>query len=384
MDKKKSRCPVNTKCGGCQMIDIPYEKQLLDKQKKVNDLLKPFVKIEPIIGMKSPEHYRNKVHAVFSYDKGAPISGIYEEKSHQVVKVDTCFLENKKADEIILSIRGLLKSFKIKTYDEDSGYGLLRHVLVRTAHVTGQIMVVLVLASPILPSKNNFVKALCKLHPEITTIILNVNNRRTSMVLGDKEQTIYGKGFIEDELCGKKFRISSKSFYQINSVQTEILYQKAIDYAELSGKETILDAYCGIGTIGIVAGDKVAKVIGVELNQDAVKDAVNNARLNSMKNTQYYQNDAGKFMVELAEQNGKVDVVFMDPPRSGSDEAFLSSLVQLAPAKVVYISCNPETLARDLGYLTKKKYKVQKGVAVDMFPFCDHVETVVLMSRVEK
>ena len=237
------------------------------------------------------------------------------------------------------------------------------------------------LASPILPSKNNFVKALLKLHPEITTVAINVNNRNTSMVLGDKEHVIYGKGYIEDELCGKRFRISPKSFYQVNPVQTEILYGKALEYAGLTGKETVVDAYCGTGTIGMIASDKAGKVIGVELNADAVRDARSNAKANQIRNIQFYQNDAGKFLVEMASQGAKVDVVMMDPPRSGSTEEFMSSVVQIGPERIVYVSCNPETLVRDLKYFNKKGYRVVKGVGVDMFPFTEHVETVVLLSH---
>ena len=380
--KKSGLCPVADKCGGCSWINKPYVEQLKNKEKQLKELLAPFCKVEGVIPMEHPEHYRNKVHAVFGENRyHDAISGIYEQKSHRIVPVDSCLIENAKADEIIVSIRGLLKSFHIRPYNEDTGYGLLRHVLIRTGHVTGQIMVVLVLASPILPSKNNFVKALLKLHPEITTVVINVNNRNTSMVLGDKEHVIYGKGYIEDELCGKRFRISPRSFYQVNPVQTEILYGKALEYAGLTGKETVVDAYCGTGTIGMIASDKAAKVIGVELNADAVRDARNNAKANQIRNIQFYQNDAGKFLVEMAGQGAKVDVVLMDPPRSGSTEEFMNSVAQIGPERIVYVSCNPETLVRDLKYFKKKGYRVAKGVGVDMFPFTEHVETVVLLSH---
>ena len=380
--KKSGLCPVADKCGGCSWINKPYVEQLKNKEKQLKELLAPFCKVEGVIPMEHPKHYRNKVHAVFGENRyHDAISGIYEQKSHRIVPVDSCLIENANADEIIVSIRGLLKSFHIRPYNEDTGYGLLRHVLIRTGHVTGQIMVVLVLASPILPSKNNFVKALLKLHPEITTVVINVNNRNTSMVLGDKEHVIYGKGYIEDELCGKRFRISPRSFYQVNPVQTEILYGKALEYAGLTGKETVVDAYCGTGTIGMIASDKAAKVIGVELNADAVRDARNNAKANQIRNIQFYQNDAGKFLVEMAGQGAKVDVVLMDPPRSGSTEEFMNSVAQIGPERIVYVSCNPETLVRDLKYFKKKGYRVSKGVGVDMFPFTEHVETVVLLSH---
>lgn len=379
---EKSLCPVHGKCGGCQLLDMPYEKQLKQKQKQVNKLLKPYCNTEKIIGMENPFHYRNKVHAVFGHRKdGTVISGIYQQGTHFIVPVDECLIEDKRTDAIIRDIRDLLKSFKIKTYNEDTGYGLFRHVLVRTGHHSGQVMVVLVLGSPILPSKNNFVKALRKLHPEITTIILNVNNQKTSMILGEKETVLYGKGYIEDELCGHIFRISSKSFYQVNTVQTEKLYTKAIELAGLTGKERVIDAYCGIGTIGLIASDKAKEVISVELNPDAVKDAIVNAKRNGIKNVRFYQNDAGVFMRQMADEGESADVVFMDPPRSGSDEKFLSSVVTLNPKRVVYVSCDPTTLARDLKYLTKHGYSAVTAVPVDMFPATEHVETVVGLQR---
>lgn len=378
----KGACPYIRECGGCHIERQSYELELKEKQKLVDSLLKKYCTVEPIIGMKNPNHYRNKVHVVFDHDrKGNPVSGVYEEGTHRVVPIEKCLIHNKKADEIIASIRGMLKSFKIKTYDEDTGYGLLRHVLVRTGFASGEIMVVLVLSSPILPSKNNFVKALRQKHPEITTVVVNVNDKKTSMVLGEKEQVIYGKGYIEDSLCGKVFRISPKSFYQVNPAQTEVLYEKAIEMAGLTGNETIIDAYCGIGTIGIIAADKANRVIGVELNKDAVRDANINAKRNATKNIEFYNNDAGEFMSQMASQKGTADVVFMDPPRTGSTEQFMDALAVLKPSKIVYISCNPVTLERDLQYLTKKGYKAKKAVPVDMFPWTVHVETCCLLYK---
>lgn len=380
---KQDLCPVAKKCGGCRYTDTPYAEQLKIKQKRAELLIKEFGRVKPILGMDEPAHYRNKVHAVFDFQKGKGIvSGIYQEKSHRVVPVESCLLEEERAGRIILSIRDLAKSFKIKAYDEDSGYGLLRHVLVRVGHATGEIMVVLVLGSPVLPSKKNFVNELCKRHPEITTILINVNNRKTSMVLGEKEQVIYGKGYIEDVLCGKRFKISAKSFYQVNSVQTEALYRQAAQYAGLTGVETVVDAYCGIGTIALAVAGQAGKVIGVELNRDAVRDAVANRKRNGIGNVDFYQNDAGRFLTQMAEAGEKIDVVFMDPPRSGSTKEFLDALVRLSPKRVVYISCEPETLARDLKYLTANSgYRMEEAVPVDMFPFTEEIETVCLLSQ---
>lgn len=380
--KEGTACKVAKKCGGCQYQGVPYEKQLSEKQKAVRQLMQPFCKTAEITGMQDPYHYRNKVHAVFARKKdGTIISGVYEEGTHRVVPVEACQIEDEKADAIINDIRGLLKSFKIKTYNEDTGYGLLRHVLIRRGFTTGEIMVVLVLGSPVMPSKNNFVKALRKLHPEITTVVLNVNDKRTSMVLGDRETMIYGKGYIEDVLCGLTFRISSKSFYQINPVQTEKLYGKAMELAGLTGKERVIDAYCGIGTIGMVAAKSAKEVIGVELNPDAVRDAIKNAKRNQMKNIRFYQDDAGRFMEKMAAKGEKADVVFMDPPRSGSTEQFMKSAVTLAPQKIVYISCDPQTQARDLKYLTKHGYKAMGAYPYDMFPFTKHAENIVLLVK---
>lgn len=379
--KKEELCTVFRKCGGCQLLHMEYPRQLKWKNEQVNQLLKPYGSLEEIIGMENPFHYRHKVHAVFGRDsKGNIISGTYQNGTHRIVPVESCLLENEKSDAIIGTVRRLLKSFKIKVYDEDTGYGLLRHVLVRTGYQTGQIMVVLVLRSPILPSKNNFVKALLKEHPEITTVVINVNDRKTSMVLGDRQQVIYGPGYIEDELCGMKFKISPKAFYQVNPPQAQKLYEKAIAYAGLSGRECVLDAYCGTGTIGMIAAPYAKQVIGVEANQDAVKDAIAGAKKNQLANIRFFQADAGEFVDSIAQEKEKIDVVIMDPPRQGSSETFLGALMKLKPKKIVYVSCNPETLARDLAFLCGRGYKMTKAAAVDMFPFTEDVETVCLLS----
>lgn len=382
MEEKVTKCSVSKKCGSCQYQGVPYKEQLVAKQKRMKKLLGKFANVKPIIGMDDPFYYRNKVHAVFDRDKkGNIICGTYEAKTHKVVPIEECMIEDKISQEIIRTIRDMLKSFKIKTYDEDTGYGLLRHVLVRRGFSTGEIMVVLVVGSPIFPSKNNFVKALRKKYPQITTVVLNVNDKKTSMVLGERDIVIYGKGYIRDTLCGCTFRISPQSFYQVNPVQTEILYKTAIEYAGLGRKETVIDAYCGIGTIGLVAAKRAKNVIGVELNPDAVRDARINAKENKITNARFYQGDAGEFMENMAENGEHADVVFMDPPRTGSDKKFMSSVIKLNPSRIVYISCGPETLARDLEYLTKHGYDVRKIQPVDMFSFTDHCENICLLTK---
>ena len=321
-------CPVSRKCGGCQLMNMTYEEQLRYKQAKVVKLLSGFHRVNSIIGMETRFHYRNKVQAAFGRTRGGEIiSGVYQSSTHNIVKTDSCLIEDKKADEIILTIRKLVKSFKLTVYDEKNGRGFLRHVLVKRGFTTNEIMVVLVTGTSVFPSKNAFVKELLKLHPDITTIVQNINNKFTSMVLGDKETVLYGKGYIEDILCGCRFRISPKSFYQINPVQTEVLYGKAVEFAGLTGKERVIDAYCGIGTIGIVASKSAGEVIGVEVNPDAVRDAKVNAKINDIENISFYCADAGEFMVSMKEQGEKCDVLFMDPPRAGSDKKFLSCSV---------------------------------------------------------
>lgn len=375
-------CPVSRKCGGCQLMNLTYQEQLKFKQAKVVKLLSGFHRVSSIIGMDEPFHYRNKVQAAFSRTRGGEIiSGIYQSSTHKIVKTDSCLIEDEKADEIILTVRRLIKSFKLTVYDERNSRGFLRHVLVKRGFSTNEIMVVLVTGTPQFPSKNDFIKALLKAHPEITTVVQNVNNKFTSMVLGDRETVLFGKGYIEDVLCGCRFRISPKSFYQINPVQTEVLYGKAVEFAGLTGKERVIDAYCGIGTIGIVASKGAGEVVGCELNPDAVRDARINAKINDIENIKFFCADAGEFMLSMKENNEKCDVLFMDPPRAGSDRKFLSSAVHLSPEKIVYISCNPETQQRDLFYLTKNGYKVKKIQPVDMFPYTNHVETVVLLCK---
>ena len=376
------KCKVWKKCGGCQFQGVPYTEQIKIKQKNMNKLLKKYGNVKPIIGMENPFYYRNKVHAVFDRDKkGNIICGTYEAGTHRVVPVEECMIEDKTSQEIIRAIRDMLKSFRIKTYDEDTGYGLLRHILVRRGFSTDEIMVVLVVASPIFPSKNNFVKALRKKFPQISTVVLNVNDKKTSMVLGERDIVLYGKGFIRDRLCGCTFRISPQSFYQVNPVQTELLYKTAIEYAGLGRKERVIDAYCGIGTIGLVAAGKAREVIGIELNKNAVRDAIVNARENKITNARFYQGDAGEFMEGMVSKGERADVIFMDPPRTGSTEKFLTSMVKLGPSRIVYISCGPDTLARDLEFLTKHGYVTRKIQPVDMFSFTEHCEVVCLLTK---
>ena len=382
---KFTPCPKAGVCGGCRYQEVPYAEQLARKEARVRRLMGRFGPVLPILGMDEPRHYRCKVQAAFGVDgRGRVISGVYQSGSHRIVAVDDCLIEDAGADRIIRAVRQLMPKCKMPAYDERRGTGFLRHVLVRVGRFTGEYMVVLVAAAPVFPGMKHFLKGLLETCPEINTVVLNVNDRATSMVLGQRERVLYGKGWIEDEILGRRFRISPRSFYQVNPVQTQALYQTALDYAGLTGTERVLDAYCGTGTIGICASDRAAQVAGVELNRDAVRDAIANARRNGVRNCWFTCADAGEFMERSAEAGEGADVVFLDPPRAGSDARFLASLLRCAPGRVVYISCNPDTLARDTAVLVRGGYRVERVQPVDLFPFTEHVETVCLLSKLSE
>ena len=378
----QEKCPYVEKCGACHMGQTTYEEELIAKKELVESHIGKYCRnIHDVAGMYYPFHYRNKVHAVFGRLKDEVIAGTYSEGTHTIVPIDNCLIEDAQASAIIKTVTELVKSFKIWIYNEDTGRGVLRHVLVRKGMSTKQIMVVLVTACPEFPHKNNFVAELRKRHPEITTIVQNINEANTTMVLGERNKPLYGEGYIEDVLCGLRFRISPNSFYQVNSAQTQVLYKKAIQAAGLTGKETVVDAYCGIGTIGMAMASKAGKVLGIELNRDAVKDAKANAKRNNLNNIHFVAADATEYLTSMAQEGAKADVVVMDPPRSGSTEEFIQAVAQLAPERVVYVSCNPETLGRDLESFKKVKYCAVEAWPVDMFGWTNHVETVVLLSH---
>ncbi len=376
-----SNCKYAKKCSGCQLQNLTYKEQLQMKQVKVIRLLGKFCHVDEIIGMEDPYNYRNKVQSAFASKNGKITSGIYQSTTGKIVSVDNCLLEDKNAQEIVATIKKLCPNFKIKPYDLNTGSGFLRHVLIRKGFTSGEIMVVLVTAKGDFKSKNSFVNELLRRHSEITTVVWNVNSSTTPLMLGNQSEILFGKGYITDTLCDLSFRISPRSFYQINPKQTERLYSIAKEYASLTGKERVIDAYCGTGTIGLTMANDAKEIIGVEVNSDAIKDAKENAKLNRVTNAKFFNADAGEFMCEMANKDEKVDVVITDPPRAGCSLKFLKSLLKLSPKRIVYISCNPETQARDLITLTKNGYKVTKIQPVDMFPHTNHVESVVCLTK---
>ena len=383
-DRVEPNCPYYRQCGGCQIQALSYEKQLEFKENKVRNNLERiggFTKIpmEPIVGMDEPYHYRNKAQFPVGTDKeGHIVTGFYAGRTHTIIPNRDCALGLPVNREILDIVIDFMEKYHISAYDEKTGKGLVRHVLIRCGFSSQEKMVCLIINGKSLPHGEKLVEALRKIDG-MTSISLNCNTGRTNVILGHRTIVLWGQEYITDQIGDISYEISPVSFYQVNPVQTEILYGKAIEFAGLTGKEKVIDAYCGIGTIGMAAAGKAGSVIGVEVNRDAVRDAVTNAKRNNMKNITFYNEDAGEFMVKMAAQGETADVVFMDPPRAGSDEAFLSSLLQLSPKRVVYISCNPVTQARDLKYLISHGYRVERCQPVDMFPWTYHIENIVAL-----
>ena len=413
-------CPVQNKCGACQLLTVPYEEQLFRKQQEMTELFKSFTTeettISPIAGMENPFYYRNKVTSPYVPGKKLPaahqtkrtgktaqskrsakrkeastrreiLCGMYASGTHNVIPTDNCLLENKIAKRIVLAIKQLMQRYNMDPYNEDTGKGFVRHAVIRVGHASNEVLVTIVTNETAFPGSKNFCRELVKRVPEITTIVQNINTRQTNVILGQDEKTLYGPGFILDELCGLSFRISSHSFYQVNSTQTEVLYRLAIKMAQLTGTETVLDAYCGTGTIGLVAAKGLpespeahaVKVIGVDNIASAIKDAKNNAQHNGIENAQFITDDAGKFMIRLASEKEQLDVLLMDPPRAGASEDFLHATCTLKPRRIVYISCNPTTQQRDVAYLIKQGYSLKRIQPVDMFPHTEHTENICLL-----
>ncbi|MDE6620179.1 MAG: 23S rRNA (uracil(1939)-C(5))-methyltransferase RlmD [Lachnospiraceae bacterium] len=384
MEKKEcvEKCPYVKKCGACHIGEKSYADELAEKKKWVVENIGKYCdRVNQVAGMYYPYHYRNKVHAVFGKRREEVIAGTYAKGTHNIIPVNDCLIEDTQASAIIQTVTELIKAFRLWIYNEDTGRGLMRHILVRKGASTKQIMVVLVTAQPEFPHKNQFVEKLKAHHPEITTIVQNINGKQTTMVLGDRNKTLYGPGYIEDVLLGLRFRISPGSFYQVNSEQTQVLYKKVVQAAGLTGTETVIDTYCGIGTIGMCMHAKAGRVIGIELNEQAVKDARANARRNNLDHICFIAADATEYMTRMSQNGGHADVIVMDPPRSGSTELFVKAAASLRPRSVIYVSCNPETLGRDLGWFAKEGYIACEAWPIDMFSFTEHIETCVLLSR---
>ena len=368
------------KCGGCPLLALPYREQLAKKQARLQELLGGFAPVKAVQGMAEPLHYRNKAIASFATQRGKLVCGLYAEGTHHVLPGADCLLQEEILNKTLATVLDAARACRWTAYDEDRGTGLLRHTVLRSS-CSGKVLVTLVTPGPDLPGSKNFCTALRKKAPWVVSIVQNINPTRSSAVLGSREKTLYGPGFVLDTLCGTQFAISSRSFYQVNRTQTEVLYKKALELAKLTGRETVIDAYCGIGTIGLCAAPLAKQVIGVERNPAAVKDAAANARRNKIANARFVCADATEWMAAAAGEGLHPDVVFLDPPRAGSTPECITAVNKMKPRRIVYVSCDPETLARDVAAFTRLGWRAAKFCPVDLFPQTKHVETVVLLSH---
>ena len=374
-------CKYYGKCGGCQTPNLTYDEQLSMKMAKVIGLMGRLCRVDEIVPMDDPYHYRCKVQTAFTRAGDQMLAGIYQSATGRVIPAKSCLLEDPEAARITRTAVKLAREMHLTVYNPKNGRGLLRHILVRTSRKTGQAMLVVVTGKSPFTKARAYTDALVAACPNLVTVVHCVNESDVAMAFGPKSTVLYGDGYFEEEILGRRFRVSARAFLQVNPTQTEKLYRIALDAAALTGRETVIDAFCGVGTLGILAASKAGYVTGVEVIPEAAADASVNAVLNSISNAAFLAGDAGEYMEGLAAERKRVDVVLTDPPRAGCDKKFLSSLVKLAPRRVVYVSCNPETLARDARYLVKNGYRVTKIAPVDMFPWTTHVECVAVLER---
>lgn len=380
-DRVEAPCPIYKQCGGCQLQHLSYEGQLRAKEKMVRELMTRIGKLEdvivhPTLGMEEPWNYRNKAQVPVGEMEGGLVAGFYAKRSHEIINMDECLIQFTENDEMIRVVKGICEKYGVRAYNEKQHKGTLRHIMVRTGQVTGEIMVVLVTRTPDIPNRRKIVDELVEAMPNITSIIQNVNTKKTNVILGDQTITLWGADVIADYIGDIKFEISPRSFYQVNPSQTKVLYEKTLEYANLSGNETVIDAYCGIGTISLFLAKKAKKVYGVEIVPEAIEDARKNAGLNNITNVEFEVGEAETVIPNWYKQGITADCLVVDPPRKGCDENLLKTIAAMKPKKVVYVSCNPATLARDLRYLEDNGYKTVEVQPVDMFPQTMHVECV--------
>lgn len=379
-------CPIYKRCGGCGLQHMNYKEQLRFKTDRVRDCIERIGKvrgavIHNTIGMENPYRYRNKVQLPVGKINGENVIGFYAARSHEIIDLSSCHIQDETADKVIEITRAWMKEFKISGYDERQNTGVLRHIMVRKGFKTGDVMVVLVTSGRKLPHKDEYIKSITENIPGVKSIIQNVNSSKTNVVLGLENITLWGSDNITDYIGKFKFNISPLSFFQVNPIQTEVLYGKALEYAGLTGNETVFDAYCGTGTITLFLSQKAKKVYGVEIIPEAIENAKENARVNCVENVEFLVGQSEVVIPDMIKKGVKADVVVVDPPRKGCEASLLESIAKMAPEKIVYVSCNPATLARDLQLLEERGYKTKEVQPVDMFPMTGHVESIVLLHR---
>lgn len=384
-DRIESRCSLFGKCGGCQIMHIDYNAQLKMKRNKVEQTLsrigKINTKVNPTIGMDNPFKYRNKGQFPVGIKNDKAIIGPYEMGSHNIVDTNYCHIQAPVTEALIKTIKKYIDNFNIEVYDEVKRTGLIRNIVSRFGFATGDVMVVIVTNGRKLPYKNELIKMLKENVPGLKSIVQNINTRNTNVVLGDETLVLYGEDKIVDYIGNLKFNISSKSFFQVNSIQTKILYDKVLEYANLKGNEVVFDIYCGIGTISLFLAKEAKEVHGVEIVKAAIEDAKVNAKINNINNAKFYAGKGEGVVPRLYKEGLYADIVVVDPPRRGCEESVLETIVNMAPEKIIYVSCSPATLARDLAYLVEGGYKVVEVQPVDMFPQTVHVECVTLIEK---
>lgn len=386
--RREPFCPHALICGGCDLQHLSYEGQLIFKKSIVEDSLhrigKVFPQINDTIGMKNPLNYRNKAQYPVGNKNNLPVLGFFKKRSHEIVPIDYCPIQSEQSNEALLAVKEWLERYNISIYDEIKHKGLVRHIVTRHGFKSGEVMVVIVINGEDVPHKTELIEILKKKVKGLSSVYLNVNAKKTNVILGEKNLLIYGNETIKEYIGNIRFSLSLLSFFQVNPVQVEVLYDKVVEFADLKGSETVLDVYCGIGTIALCLANKAKKVIGIEVVGDAVRDARENAKNNGIKNAEFIEGEAEKIMPELAKQGINPDVIVVDPPRKGCEKEVLSAISKMQPGKIIYVSCNPATLARDLCILKDMGYETKIVQPVDMFPHTHHVECVVLMSKVEK
>ncbi|AGX02363.1 MULTISPECIES: 23S rRNA (uracil(1939)-C(5))-methyltransferase RlmD [Bacillus] len=374
-------CPIYKECGGCQLQHLSYQGQMLAKEKQVRDVLTRIgkledVKVHPVLGMSEPWRYRNKAQVPIGEHEGGLIGGFYQQRSHQIIDMKECLIQQEKNDEVVQTVKEICAKYGVRAYDEGRHKGELRHIMARHGLVTGEVMVVLITRTNELPNRKKITEEIAASIKGIKSIVHNVNPKKTNVIFGDVTRVIWGEEVIYDYIGDIKFAISARSFYQVNPEQTKVLYEKALEYADLSGEESVIDAYCGIGTISLFLAQKAKKVFGVEIVPEAIEDAKRNAALNGITNAEFAVGEAEKVIPDWYKEGNQADVLVVDPPRKGCDEALLQTILSMKPKKVVYVSCNPATLARDLRILEDGGYKTEEVQPVDMFPQTMHCEAV--------